>query len=193
MGKKQKSTKTDKKAETIAARILKQKQELVIELRKQPVLQIACTRIGVSRSTAYRWIKDDAIFADVFQESRREGKDFISDMAESQIIKKIGDGNLVASIFWLKTHRKEEFTEHMKHDHGISVDNTWHDLTPEEDKQRAAALIHMFAPMFSFKMTPKDLKEAIRREHERIDRRVKESEAHKERVRKALESDLEGK
>lgn len=189
MGKKRKSTKTDKKAETIAARILKQKQELLIELKKQPVLQIACTRVGVSRSTAYRWIKDDAIFADVFQESRKEGKEFISDMAESQIIKKIGDGNLVASIFWLKTHRKEEFTEHLKHNHELSIENSPHmNLTPEEEKQQATAFVHMFAPWFSFKMTPEDLKEAIRREHERIDRRIKESEEHKERIRKALES-----
>lgn len=40
-----------------------EKKILVEQLEKTPVVQIACEKSGVGRSTYYRWIKEDSEFS----------------------------------------------------------------------------------------------------------------------------------
>lgn len=105
------------------------KQALVEQLRKAPIVQIACERVGVSRATYYRWRKDDAEFTAVTDEAIAEGAGLINDMAESQLLSAIKDKNMTAIIFWLKHHHRTYATR-------VQIDATHHlldeQLTPEQ-------------------------------------------------------------
>ncbi len=82
------------------------KKKLVIQLKKMPIVQVACERISMPRSTYYRWKKEDEEFAIECDTAISESTGLINDMAESQLIRSIRDCNLTAIIFWLKNHHK---------------------------------------------------------------------------------------
>ncbi len=90
---------TDK---TIQTRIGKNKELIIEKLNALPVVQVVCQKIGISRATYYRWRKDDKEFASKTNESLLNGRLFINDMAESQLLSQIKDQNMTAIIFWLK-------------------------------------------------------------------------------------------
>lgn len=79
---------------------------LLMQLKKTPIVQVACEKTGISRATYYRWRKDDPEFADKADIAIDEGLNLINDMAESQLISAIKDRNLTGIIFWLKNHHK---------------------------------------------------------------------------------------
>jgi len=94
----------DTKKTAIERRQDRQKELLLAQLRKTPIVQVACEKAGVSRATYYRWLNDDAAFAASAQEACAEGAALVSDMAESQVLNLIRSGNLGAITFWLR-HR----------------------------------------------------------------------------------------
>jgi ACT domain-containing protein len=83
---------------------MKDKKLIIAELRKTPIVQIACQKIGTSRTTFYRWKKEDEQFAKEADEALQEGVLLINDAAESQLLSAIKDKNMTAIIFWLKHH-----------------------------------------------------------------------------------------
>jgi len=87
----------------------KQKQSLIENLKKTPIIQLCCERSGVSRATYYRWRKEKK-FAKEADEALREGILFINDIAESQLLSSIKDKNLTAVIYWLK-NRHSSYAE----------------------------------------------------------------------------------
>lgn len=89
---------------SIQKRQIKEKGLLLEQLKKTPIVQIACEKVGVSRATYYRWRKEDHEFAFQADSSLHEGSLLINDMAESQLLSAIRDKNLAAIIFWLKNH-----------------------------------------------------------------------------------------
>lgn len=82
------------------------KLRLLEHLKKMPIVQIACEKVGLSRATFYRWKKQDNIFAKQVDEAIFAGELLVNDMAESQLMSAIKDRNLTAIIFWLKHHHK---------------------------------------------------------------------------------------
>ena len=48
---------------SIASRIQEEKKLLLEHLEKTPIVQIACEKSGVGRSTYYRWLEQDKKFA----------------------------------------------------------------------------------------------------------------------------------
>lgn len=108
----------------------KNKQSLIEQLRKTPIIQIACEKIGIGRATFYRWKKNDENFSNQVYEALLDGNELVNDMAESQLMSAIRDKNLTAIIFWLKNHHqsyanKIEVTAKLKHDD--------EQLTPEQE------------------------------------------------------------
>jgi len=103
-------------------------QELVIEqLKKTPVVQITCEKTSVGRSTYYRWLEKSPEFAKRANEAIKEGEGLVSDMAESQLLAAIRDGNLGAVVFWLRNHHKNytnriEITSNKGNDEELSPD-----------------------------------------------------------------------
>lgn len=83
------------------------KKALIEQLRKTPIIQVACEKVGVARATYYRWKKKDEKFAKDVEVAVNEGSQLINDMAESQLISAIRSSNMTAIIFWLKNHHKE--------------------------------------------------------------------------------------
>lgn len=81
-----------------------QKRLLIEQLKKTPIVQLACEKIGVARSTYYRWKKQNKTFAKEAEEAIVAGELLINDMAEAQLLSAIRDKNLTAIIFWLKHH-----------------------------------------------------------------------------------------
>lgn len=122
---------TDNTPETSIQKRMEANKELLIEqLKKTPIVQIACEKTGVGRATYYRWRKEDEEFTKATDEAINEGNELVNDMAESQLMAAIRDGNLGGIIFWLKHHHpryatRVEVTAKLKHD-----DET---LTPEQE------------------------------------------------------------
>lgn len=83
------------------------KTALLEQLKKTPVIEVACKKTGVARATFYRWQKQDPEFADKSDTALTEGSQLINDMAESKLISLISEGNITGIIFWLKNHHKQ--------------------------------------------------------------------------------------
>ena len=98
-----------------------EKQLLIEQLKKTPVVQVACEKIGIGRATFYRWKNDDEKFTAAVNEAISDGNGLVNDMAESQLMSAIKDKNLTAIIFWLRNHHpsyatRVEVTAKLKHD-----------------------------------------------------------------------------
>lgn len=108
----------------------KNKQLLIEQLRKTPIVLVACEKTGISRATFYRWFKEDEKFKELAQEALDEGKKLVNDVAESQLISLVKDKNFPAISYWLKHNHpnyatKVELTAKLKHDD--------EQLTPEQE------------------------------------------------------------
>lgn len=86
------------------------KQALAKCLETTPIVSVACQKIGVSRSSYYRWYETDEDFRKIADEKSRRGKLFVNDLARSQLINQIKKGDITAIIFWLK-HCDPDFSE----------------------------------------------------------------------------------
>lgn len=62
----------------------------------------ACNAIGISRTTIYQWMKDDADFEDAVKNI----DEYIIDTVENHLLNQIKDGSTPATIFYLKTKAK---------------------------------------------------------------------------------------
>jgi hypothetical protein len=80
------------------------KQMIVEQLKKTPIVQVVCEKVGVGRSTYYRWRSEDAEFKKQTDLALKEGFLLVNDLAESQLVGAIRDRNLTAIIYWLKHH-----------------------------------------------------------------------------------------
>lgn len=90
-------------APTIAIRKNKQKKQLLEELKKVPIVEIAAKKVGVARATYYRWRQNDMVFREESDLAIKDGVQLINELAESKLISQIQDENLGAIIFWLKS------------------------------------------------------------------------------------------
>ena len=89
-------------AETINTsnkRILKKETFLASLLSSDGNISKACGQTNISRTTIYDWIKKDDGFKDKVSYVSEE----LLDMAEDQLLTMIRNGNLTATIFYLKT------------------------------------------------------------------------------------------
>ena len=100
---------------TVDTRIKKDKEKFLEVLEKNPVIQIAVERSGISKATFYRWKELDKEFAKKVEVALREGNSLITDIAIAQLISAIKEKNLGAIKFWLEKHSDEYRNEvHIK-------------------------------------------------------------------------------
>jgi len=106
-----------------------QKELLLEQLRKIPIVQLACERTGISRATFYRWKSEDKDFKKSAEQAILDGEALITDMSESQLVSLIKDRNFHAIQLWLRHH-------HPKYNNRVEVtahiDNLNRELTPEQ-------------------------------------------------------------
>ncbi len=82
-------------------------------LKKVPIIQVACEKAGISRATVYRWRDKDKKFRKTLDEALSEGESLINDMGESQLISLMKEKNFSAIRFWLN-HRHDKFKERVE-------------------------------------------------------------------------------
>lgn len=81
----------EKKQNTIKERQQQQKELIVEQLRKMPIVQIACEKTGVGRTTYTRWRSEDDDFRKAADEAMHEGDEILNDMTETQLMNLIKD------------------------------------------------------------------------------------------------------
>ena len=92
-----------------------EKPEVIKELEKNPVVQVAIQNINISRATFYRWINEDENFKNECRESQRKGVQLINDLAESKVIKGVEEGDVNMIRFWLNNrHYAFSFRENTR-------------------------------------------------------------------------------
>lgn len=114
----------------ISKRQYKEKELLLEQLKKTPIVQLAAEKTGVGRATYYRWRKDDLKFAEDADTALEEGNKLINDMAESQLMSAIHDKNMTAIIYWLN-HHHPAYTTKLEVDTKFKMDRE--SLTPEQE------------------------------------------------------------
>lgn len=77
-----------------------------------------CTALGISRQTFYNWKNGDAELRAMLEEA----EEAIIDFAESKLVEAIGDGDMTAIIFFLKTKgKKRGYVEKVENDVSINA------------------------------------------------------------------------
>ena len=90
--------------QTIEKRQTKLKEALINTLKEMPIIEVACKRVGVGRTSYYRWRSEDKEFMRNSRDAMDHGIEFINDMSESQLITLIKDKKMPAIALWLKHH-----------------------------------------------------------------------------------------
>lgn len=110
-----------------------QKELLLEQLKKTPIVQIACERSGVSRATFYRWKSEDTEFKKSAEQAIVEGEALITDMTESQLISLVKDRNFHAIQLWLRHH-------HPKYSNRVEINATINSLVEQLSPEQEAVI-----------------------------------------------------
>ncbi len=121
-------TNNEQELNTIQLRQIKEKKTIIEQLRKTPIIQIACERASVSRATFYRWRDQDKEFEKSVKEALAEGEIFINELSESQLISLIKEKNWPAISFWLRNH-DPKYTQRIE----ITAKTPQEELNPEQE------------------------------------------------------------
>lgn len=121
-------TNNEQELNSVQLRQAKEKKTIIEQLRKTPIIQIACERASVSRATFYRWRDQDKEFEKAIKEALTEGEIFINELSESQLISLIKEKNWSAISFWLRNH-DPRYTQRIE----ISTTQPQEKLNPEQE------------------------------------------------------------
>lgn len=82
----------------------KLKQLIVDTLRDTPFINHAAKKVGIARTTFYRWMKTDKVFEININGALQEGHKCMIELAESSLFKKIKEGHFGAIKFYLENN-----------------------------------------------------------------------------------------
>jgi hypothetical protein len=102
-----KKIKKEENKEISAVRQEAQKQAVLEQLRRMPIVSAACKRAGMSRANFYRLRNSDNKFRSDIELAITEGVETICEMGEYQIVSLIKNGNFAAAKFWLQSHHSK--------------------------------------------------------------------------------------
>ncbi len=114
------------------------KKEIIIALEKSlGIVTTACKKVGIARSTFYDWYNSDNQF-----KNNVDDINFIClDFGESALLKLIEEGNVSATIFYLKTKGKSRgYVERQEIVQRVDIETELQELTDEQLHQRLAEL-----------------------------------------------------
>lgn len=97
----------DKSSITIQKRIQRDKELLIEQLKKTPIIQLCCEKLSIGRASYYRWRAQDKQFAKLADEALLEGKTFLNDLAVSKLLSAIQNNNLTATMYWLRNNHPD--------------------------------------------------------------------------------------
>mgnify|MGYP001596939324 CR=1 FL=1 len=105
------------------------KKAVLEQLIKTPIVEVACSKAGIGKTSFYEWKNADLEFAKAVNEAMKVGIDFISDIAESQLINLIKKGDFRSVAYWLKHNRNERYGEKIQLSGSVELRE---ELTDEE-------------------------------------------------------------
>lgn len=88
--------------------------KLIEEIEKTPLIQIACDKVGISRNTFYRWMKEDRDFLSRVNEAMSLGTGLVSDVALSNVLEGIKRKDTMYTKYWL-SHKHPDFRKPFVH------------------------------------------------------------------------------
>lgn len=106
----------------------KVKDNFLAQLKKVPIVQVACEKIGVSRTSVYRWRNEDTAFRKDMDSALAEGEELVNDMSESQLLSLIREKNWNAISFWLRK-RSPKFRDRIE----VTTATPQEELSPEQE------------------------------------------------------------
>ncbi len=130
----------DSEESAVKAKQAKNKELLLEQLAKTPIIEVACKKVGIGRATYYRWIRDDPEFKEKADEAMKNGKLLVNDLAESQLINAIQEGSIAAMTYWLK-HHHEDYKTKVEITGKLKTDND-QALNQEQEKALNEAMIY---------------------------------------------------
>lgn len=83
-----------------------EKSQLIQILMDTPLVSLACKKVGISRATYYRWIKDNAGFKKKVNRALEYGRSYWGEVAESALLKNIKNGDMTAVKYYLSNNDK---------------------------------------------------------------------------------------
>ncbi|MEO6536179.1 MAG: hypothetical protein ABIT47_00670 [Candidatus Paceibacterota bacterium] len=113
----------------------KVKDTFLEQLRKVPIVQVACEKVGVSRNSVYRWKNDDPEFAQEMETALIDGEALVNDMSENQLLVLIREKNWHAISFWLRK-RNPKFKDKIE----VEMKPKQEELNPEQEATVREAL-----------------------------------------------------
>ena len=84
---------------------LKYSKKFLEEIKEIPIISAVAKKLGVSRNTIYRWRKEHPEFREALDKALNVGRDAVSDLAESQLIKNLQGGDMGAIKYWLGNNK----------------------------------------------------------------------------------------
>lgn len=81
------------------------KLKLILELKGNPIVLIACKKQNLAPSTFYRWKTNDKRFAKEVNRAITRGRETVSDVAEAHLINSVKKGEMRSVLYWLKVFR----------------------------------------------------------------------------------------
>ena len=119
---------------TIKIRQGKVKEAFLEQLKRTPTIETSCQKVSVARATVYRWINASKGFRKKVDEALTEGREFMLDVAETQLFSLIGDKEISAIRLYLSTHSP-------RYGNKLEIKgNVRQELTPAEKKLLKEAL-----------------------------------------------------
>jgi hypothetical protein len=161
LAKKVPRTKEEKRLAKLEAEKEKLKKAVVVQLRKTPLVQFACEKTGVGRSTYYKWRAEDNIFARVADRAIESSRFLMNDLAESKLLNQIQGDILPAITFWLRHNHPKYASEHRTiHEFHVATVNT----TVEEDSVYTEEIAKYIAKDVAPKITAEEIRQVKERE-----------------------------
>jgi len=90
--------------------------QVLEELRKTPNIRHVCSKLGIHRSTLYRWRYHHHTFNKALTSALDFGRDNINDAAEAVMISGIQNGDQSAARYWL-AHNSPRYSTKQQHDY----------------------------------------------------------------------------
>ncbi|MFZ3009933.1 MAG: hypothetical protein WA030_02860 [Candidatus Microsaccharimonas sp.] len=113
------------------ARNRKQAQ-LLRELESNPLIERACKKVGIARSTYYRWCEADISFKEKSVIAQDKGRDKLNDFVESKLLENIGNNQQTAISYWL-SHNTARYRHPTTQFQAYRMENMKHELWRRTD------------------------------------------------------------
>jgi hypothetical protein len=88
-------------------------KQFLEKLSHTPIVSAVCNEVGISRQSISRWLKSDPEFKKQYEESMIQGTENVNDLAVSQTINKVKQGDTGMIKYWL-SHNDDRFMKKPK-------------------------------------------------------------------------------